>query len=327
MKDLDFDEIDRAVSSIATNTSASDDKTNLNQGPVPNTSDISQSSTADTTSPLSPATARSTGKFMDVVHPSSNTNRSSLIMPERVNNQVPPNNTPPPNTETTPVTTQTNNVQTAPVNLVDANNKVIENTTNLGQDQNEDDDINQISDEINSSLSQTNNDSHESPFISGTKVEKRPLGAFSNDLSPQTSQQSDNIVDSPSDKVDSSDDGSLEKIKTPLPAELGDDLLKIESDNLVIAKGDSPKPPDEAKLTPDKVKIEGPTDIAQQYKEKPSSGDQKTGAIYDTDSYHKGLINPVKKKSGWMWIVWISLLVVVGTGVGAALYFFFTPYL
>jgi len=65
----------------------------------------------------------------------------------------------------------------------------------------------------------------------------------------------------------------------------------------------------------------GPISIPQQYREEPSTGDKESGAIYDTDTYHQPLAHPKKKKSGWMWVIWIVLFLVVGAAGGAALFF------
>lgn len=70
MKDIDFDELDRAVHS-ATNggNSKSDDNTRSEPAPVDNESITPASSPVRP--PVSLATRRSSGRFMDVVHPSS----------------------------------------------------------------------------------------------------------------------------------------------------------------------------------------------------------------------------------------------------------------
>lgn len=73
--------------------------------------------------------------------------------------------------------------------------------------------------------------------------------------------------------------------------------------------------------------VDSPTSISQQYQEKPNTGDQHSGAIYDTDSYHKAVVQPAKKGSGWLWVLWVVLLLAIGAGVGAAIYFFVLPIL
>ncbi|MNX68010.1 hypothetical protein D3C86_991710 [compost metagenome] len=122
-----------------------------------------------------------------------------------------------------------------------------------------------------------------------------------------------------------------------LPDELQHDLIKIESDNSVsqesIATPDvasmpqaTPAPVSPAftapVVTPAPVVPAGPASIQPQYKEEPSSTKEEHAAIYDTDSYHQPLVHPVKKKSGWLWVVWIVLLLALGAGGAAALYYF-----
>ena len=70
----------------------------------------------------------------------------------------------------------------------------------------------------------------------------------------------------------------------------------------------------------------GPTSITQQYKEQPSSN-QQSGAIFDTESYHQPVIKPAHKKSSWLIIVWILLLVLLGAAAGWAVYTFVLPML
>ncbi len=68
----------------------------------------------------------------------------------------------------------------------------------------------------------------------------------------------------------------------------------------------------------------GPVSITQQYKEKPAEA-AVSGAIYDTENYHQPITAPVKKKSGAWVILWIFLILIVGGGGGAAFYFFVLP--
>jgi len=70
----------------------------------------------------------------------------------------------------------------------------------------------------------------------------------------------------------------------------------------------------------------GPTSITPQYKEQASSN-QESGAMYDTESYHQAVTVPLKKKSGWFTVVLILLLVVLGAGGGFAVYTYVLPML
>lgn len=195
-----------------------------------------------------------------------------------------------------------------------------------------------------------------SPFLSGTKVEKRPLGgpvSSDSQLTPDLGSASEPVSEDAQDDSLSVSDPAAQlpaepgKLEAPLPEELRSDLMAIESGSHTTEEPVEPTvateaQPDESKkslaeedkesapasVTPAKDTAKntepaptGPTSIAQQYKEEPSSGDQTSGAIYDTDTYHQPLAHPAKKKSGWMWVVWIVLILVIGAGGGAALYF------
>lgn len=69
------------------------------------------------------------------------------------------------------------------------------------------------------------------------------------------------------------------------------------------------------------------TSISQQYKEQPSTPPQQPGALYATEAYHQPLPHAEKKHSGVWTLFWIILLVLIGAGIGAAAYFFVVPLL
>jgi hypothetical protein len=173
-----------------------------------------------------------------------------------------------------------------------------------------------------------------SPFLPDTKVEKRPLGGLSTPASDETPKSETPPVPN---AVTLEDNLQLpttppEKVEAPLPEELQHDLVAIESGNAVPKKeapeeSEAGKAPSTLLEAPkeehrdDTPTPTGPVSIPQQYREEPTTGDQESGAIYDTDSYHQPLTHPAKKKSGWLWVVWIVLILVLGAGGGAALYF------
>ena len=343
MKDLDFDELDRAVNSLITSpsgptgTEAKDKTLEIEAGPTEQLLADSSNNSQPTTSTASPIVARrSTGRFMDVVPPSSNT-RVTPSAPERISREGltinpadksldHPDTTDTPAPAVTPPTTSTSDWPD-PIDFHKPDNTVAD------KPENEDADIDQISNDITDTLNQGANESAGSPFISGTKVEKRPLGAFSAEAPDPVTKPS--IPETtPVKPIDTSPvDVAPTNLATPLPAELHEDLLSIES-----GESGSTKQPNEPSTTEvsdaahnvpatpvtDNQSV-SPTSITQQYKEQPSSGDQSSGAIYDTDAYHKALSKPAKKKSSWMWVIWIAILLVVGAGAGAAVYFLVLP--
>jgi len=291
MQDLDFDELDRAVNSAISNRPASQ----VPPRPVGGLPTIP-------VLPSAPAAPRpSTGRFMDVVHPSSNM-RSAIVMPERTSSQV-----------VTVPNDQLPMVQSPPAD--------------------DDSDIDQISNDITDAMNLAADKPLESPFLSGAKVEKRPLNAMSSEqtnTAPFQPAVPSLHLNNP--KVTSADGSGV--IDTPLPAELQSDLLSIESNEMVVQEEPalpvviSTRPAALPSVVPPVVAKPAQavaTSIAQQYKEQPSTDEKSNGAIYDVNSYHKAMVSPVKKKSGWMWILWIVILMIVSVGAGVAVYYFVLP--
>jgi hypothetical protein len=315
MKDIDFDEIDRAVNSVGSDKA--------NDKPADTTV---QSDAPDTSKPVSqppqttPALAgrRSSGQFMDVVHPSSNMRRAPIQMPARPMNQ----NTSPQAPAEPPIEEPKPTVSELPTPTIPNNG------WGDSKNENDDADIDKINEDITNELEHKSDELPDTPFISGTKVEKRPLGAFSTETSttePDPDDQSD---------LDNKKDESL-------PDELQDKLLSIESKESTVGTdpqaetteptekpetvGKTEAPATEAPKTESKPAVA--TSINQQYEEKPSTGDRDSGPIYDTNSYHKPLVSPVKKKSSWKIIIWILGILVVGVGAGVLVYYFVKPIL
>ena len=198
-----------------------------------------------------------------------------------------------------------------------------------------------------------------SPFLPDAKVEKRPLGSPS-PLTPMIAPEHEVMTPTPDDSQ-AQLPAKPSDIASEPPEEFNDDLMKVEADtHMGVPKTDESHPlghtvdqesvevtqesetPElsvegeekdtashEPKLEKEEQKAEEtPSEpsterisIPQQYKEQPSSGEATSGAIYDTDTYHQPLAHPAKKSSGWWWVLWIFLILVVGVGAGVALYF------
>jgi hypothetical protein len=265
MKDFDFDEIDRAVSTAiggptpVNETPAPADNAvpvTVKPSPAPVSPAPAPSPSTNSSEP-SPAARRSNGRFMDVVHPSSNMRPTERpAKPVATEEKAMPESEP----------------QTMP----------------------------------------------DSPFLSDAKVEKRPLG----DMPPVGAPQ------------------------TPLPSELQDDVLKLEASEEPLLPADTqpstepdstdpveatPEPAPEAQPEPTQgsqyFTTPLPDSIQQQYKELPTSNDQPSGAIFDTEAYHQPITHPTKKKSGWGVVLLILGLIIIGASAGAAVYFFVLPML
>lgn len=361
MKDLDFDELDRAVNSLLTsNDVPADEKTTP---PLADDSTVLADEVAPQSQPVSQplAARRSSGRFMDVVHPSSDMRASISARPvSREGLGIAPltPTTPlveqtapwsPPVTSEVPAETPRPETSAWP-DPIDFNGFTADEDTKpsiellppeLSSEDgsqssvDEDKDINQIADAINKTLSQDleTQTPLESPFLTDAKVEKRPLGAFSTETStvvatitPEEALVAPGVpeVSAPAEEDVAASEDHPVQLGTPLPAELQDDLLQIEADT------DTTDQPQKEETTPVLPVAQsevptGPTSITQQYTEQPSTGDQPTGAIFDTEAYRKPLSHPAKKKSGWLYVLWIVLLLVVGAGAGAAVYFFVLP--
>ena len=369
MKDLDFDELDQAVNSLMTGIpktpAPQDDKATektltitptLSDNERPSFATLEQTASKAGTeidaaeasmgpsasaNPL--AARRTSGRFMDVVHPSSDMKINNRPVVSREGIQLNPIAPRPAATISQPtrepeVTTASPeqspdvtmqkpevNAWPDPIDMV----SIEEPEATLP--------VEQVApvvaevatpDEINEPLPL------QTPFLTDTKVEKRPLGAFAVDqVASDTSEAVETATDTLAEdqtSTDSSPAVSQEPAATDLPDELQHALIKIESDNEAEVSQDEPSPekivpaPSYAApiVTPAPAAVSGPASIQPQYKEEPSSTKQEHAAIYDTDTYHKPLAHPAKKKSGWLWVLWIILLLALGAGGAAALYYF-----
>jgi len=177
-----------------------------------------------------------------------------------------------------------------------------------------------------------------SPFLPDAKVEKRPLGrpaeAASSDGAHEQSAKVDDTSGEPLATADSSvspyTDAQLPE--QPLPAELGSELLSIESGGDSSSTLSQPVAATET-ITPRSTAVSetgAPSletlrnitsaSIPQQYKVQSESKDKAptVGGIYDTQP----LAHPAEKKPGWLWVVAIIAILLIGAGGGAAVYYF-----
>lgn len=377
MKEIDFDELDRAVSSLMGDVKTDgnpdkdpatgepfekvieldDLKVSVPEGPAES---LGASGAIPVAKPPAPAIKRS-GRFMDVVHPSSDMMKPSSMgsVSRQGNNIIPPA---PRTSETVdepislaePVdeaeqkeqifTPQTEKTIAAPENIeVEEQQKPTSDSwpdpIDLATDEKEPDtdfsaqlidilgDVGDSSKESDSSVHVDDEPDSEfpqsSPFLSDAKVEKRPLGGYQTDAELPSDGVAVNVA--------IEDDTSAQiAVELNLPAELGADIMAVEA---------AQSGAEEQKPTVEPVELAQPTptqepnahetvnkssgSISQQYKEEPSSDNGETGAIYDTATYHKALEHPAKKKSGWSVVLWILGLILLG-GIGGVAYFYFT---
>lgn len=306
MQDIDFDELDRAVSSTLNPTRPSD---TVKTDPVP-----VRTPNPVTPHPVAPAVRRSSGRFMDVVHPSSDMRpterpeRSAPRPPEPVQ-QEPERPAPAPATTDWPDPLDFHGFNDEPKVEAPKPEPVSNNDDVSGMPL-------------------------ESPFLTDAKVEKRPLGAFSANDTPNLSDQID--------AENAAELSSVEAGEVPLLEAPDEELLTAETetkeDPVAVVeepvKEEKREVEDATEMVPEEKPIPtsiveeptGPQSITQQYKEQPSSN-QTSGAIYDTEAYHQPLVHTAKKKSGALVVIWILALILVGAGAGAGIYFFVLPML
>lgn len=324
MKDIDFDELDKAVSSLM--GAPGDTKM----------SGIDVSDTSSAASVNAPASARSTakqfaptkrsGRFMDVVHPSSDMrtasstkvpsqSRVSIVPPNRENSTAAPVVSKPsdvvaPSTLSgSPKEETPDELTSEKVTPSSLSSELLSEPGDVAVDDKQD--TTPDSDELAESI--------DSLFLPDVKVEKRPLGAAS--ATEDDSGVSDVSLDEGAKQVDTL------VVPDPTLAELGNDVLAIESDAISEEAKSS-----EVDQVPALATEVSPSDalanaaissIPRQYTVKPSGDDDKYHeALYDSAAQAgSSLQHPEKKKSGWLVIVWIVLLIIIGVGGALALYF------
>jgi len=353
MQDIDFDEIDRAVNSIT----RPDPKTNVPEPALPvNPADVTP--TLAEPAPLtpvipSPAVRRSSGRFMDVVHPSSDMRPETNARPsapfatsfhrEEVPARVEVAAQPEPVAAPSTAFHWPDPLDAAkPVDepLPEATPEIVEEIQPAVEET-----APEVTEEAPAAfepeeLIEEDDDEEaaplESPFLTDAKVEKRPLGAFSgadadlplledpipfstNLVAPQP------VVVSEAETVEVEEPAHEEHEATP--DEFHPDLLALDGHMQDEPLLEATNPPDPEPIAVVDEVPTGPTSITQQYKEQPSSAAESTGSIYDTEAYHQPLTHTPKKHSGALVVVWIAALILVGGGIGAGIYFVVLPML
>lgn len=326
MNDIDFDELDRAVSSVITPNSSADTATPPTGEPSstpPSTPTVASPQASTTPSPA--ARRASSGRFMDVVHPSSDmrsgggsTQSRPLDVPSRPSAATPVSESPRP--------AEGSGFQWPdPLDMMGDTASTDKPQTDAAPLQKADDAPAPL----------------DSPFLSDAKVEKRPLGV----TAPVKSLE-ESLAELTAETSAANEENTSATPETPHPASAGAvdvSALEVSEETLIGASassdttpGATPVPDDVeepipafkgAEVTAEAPVPTGPTSITQQYKEQPSTAEQPSGAIFDTESYHQPLAHPQKKQSSLVVILWILGLIVLGAGLGAAMYFFVLPLL
>ena len=324
MQDIDFDEIDRAVSSV-TSSSTETNSPDVNEATASGFTSVSTpiAPREAPTSFGSPAARRSTGRFMDVVHPSSDMRPTASTAPTApsVQREVASRE----DIDRSSVaerTSQSLNPSSAfhwpdPINVPQL--PATEPDIAVAPEQNVMPEL--VMPEL---LEDVAISPLESPFLADAKVEKRPLGAFSlpesdlpllEDFNDQFGHIEDMVVE------------EAEAIEVTEPAQKEELLLEAHTETTDSSATKNSDFEPETLSTTAPTALPGPTSISQQYTEQVSTTSEPTAAIYDTDAYHQALVHQPKKHGKGMILLWIVALILAGGGIGAAVYFFVFPLL
>lgn len=367
MKDIDFDELDRAVNSLmapsddaATTPTAAPVAEPSQPAPVPAaapTPPPSETSPQPADRPAAVVTpaARRGGRFMDMVHSSSDMKGRSTVAPSRegITIPAPRSTTPAPaapieptdqldETVNTPVATPTpafdSEVTSAvPSVELDAGTDSLTMPDPIDMDtsgQKADDSAADKVSEIDTVPAEEPSDESqiqgtESPFLADAKVEKRPLNADPLtpvapplvDLEAELNDDQSEVADEASETATAN--GQDEPPAVPEVPELNSELVAIESGERTdetSAPADEVEKDSKEEAADDHKAPVGPASIAQQYKTVESTGDKSHAAIYDATQYPEPVAHPAKKKSGWLWILWVLILLALGAGGAVTLY-------
>lgn len=300
MKDFDFDELDRAVSSVLSESPE--------QTPPLNEAEVQSAPARDTPSvqprEVAPRQARS-GRVMDIVRPVS----TSRVVPSTVA----------PQQETPVAPLPRKEVPMGDITLV-KRSEVAQPVVEQPQEQPQEEPT-PIEDEAW--------DVPESPFLPDAKVEKRPLGQSepTGEALVTVEAEAPSIVAVPEEAPSV----EVPAISTDLEAESVPEFDAFDTEESPLEDG--AETAREVHIEPEPVASPqeplipvGPVEITQQYTAKPADT-PASGELFDTEAYHTPFTAPVKKMSGLKvtLIVIASLLFVAALAAG--FYFYVLPLL
>lgn len=361
MADIDFDELDRAVSSLMNEATQGDESSDdsssaLDVSEQQATTDVNKSSNSSVQpASISSTTKRFSGRFMDVVPPSSVRHSQPSRVASRVGAKIEPLPSPDEpqasesSTDDSPNSTiSDNNLEHQLIDQAENSEVSQSNQSEPEVDGNDDESTKPVSTDPIAPL--------ESPFLSGATVNKRPLGA-PGAVSEQVSHPE------PEEPVPAEDSwGSVDSNDQLVPEtfvpEYGKEVMALESQELATGElvvDNQPVSPDEPIVdtseptdiavdplpttdtdpnvidnetpassssvsVPEQVGVPAGGDIPQQWA--PVDDSAEPAPMFDAVADQAQQLSPVKKKSGWSVFLIIIAFLLIGIGGGVAVYYF-----
>lgn len=355
MTDLDFDELDKAVASAMGTPSpanqpsaAGDEVVNVSTPASVNASaglaigerqslgakPSGFNSTPAPASPTPPAKRR-TGRFMDMIHPSSDMKTFGASVPAKPFAARPQDSS-----SKLPSHPQDLLEPGEPTKLIEEHEPAMAAVKEIAAASAAQDmpmtpiwpDPLDFHDAKNSTQDQP----QQSPFLANANVSKRPLGAFAEqqsqpqpDVQATTDSQDDvnntqqNIDQQPANNQPQPTQSQVaNEQQEQLPSSLHSDVVLAEEAEVApaamepqeSAAAEMPLPTPQSQLAA--------ASITPQYPEPSMDSDVETHPIFDTSNYHKPIDPAAGKKHGTLlWVLLIIGLVVTGAGIGAAWFF------
>lgn len=148
----------------------------------------------------------------------------------------------------------------------------------------------------------------QSPFIKGTELEKRPLGAFAD--APAGSSGQDGSPETDEATNSASENVQEELPAVPIPEELTPEVVSVESDDMEHLVSESNGSNEVTEETPSGHDAPGmAASISPQYSSAAEPDEQGDHPVFDTRDYHQPLTPP--KKKGHAGLVTALVLVVL----------------
>lgn len=332
MSDIDFDELDKAVNNLMGKTQNQHDDSAVSAStpnidpPVPVQSggeahQIERVGLPDVQAGelpkmserpvIAPRPKPSTGRFMDVVHPSADMRSAAAMTAQRPTQSVTmPALTSPQNGSKIPDEITEEMPQTP--FLPDANTKVQKRPLGAIQwsfDQESSEQADQVNETTDST---TTTDNTTGPTKEDEQpVETTPINADFKHQETKISDDDKNLDQPPIDP-------------TQIETELTDQDRVLQSiESAPVDDTDAPAHEDATVRSVESGDTEHLRDDGDDAKVKESDKIEESGAIYDVKNYHQPLHHPAKQKSGWGTVVIILAIIVICIALAAAAFFVF----